>query len=52
MGRLCRGAHEIGIHAPLFLHGWVVEGFMGWVVVGGWGNGGGEWGSGGGMSVQ
>ena len=53
MGRLCGGAHEIsGIHAPLFLHEWVVGGFMGWVVggwccvMGGWWggwNGGGEW---------
>ena len=32
MGRLCEGAHEIsGIKAPLFLHGWVVGGFLGWV---------------------
>ena len=41
MGRLCGGAHEIsGIKAPLFLHGWVVGGFWGWVggggVVAGW----------------
>ena len=35
MGRLCGGAHEIsGIKAPLFLHGWVLGGFLGWV--GGW----------------
>ena len=35
MGRLCGGAHEIlGIKAPLFLCGWVVGGFLGWV--GGW----------------
>ena len=35
MGRLCGGAHEIsGIPAPLWLHGWVVKGFMGWVGVG------------------
>ena len=33
MGRLCGGAHGIsGIKAPLFLHGWVVGGFLGWVV--------------------
>ena len=32
MGRLCGGAHEIsGIKAPLFLCGWVVGGFLGWV---------------------
>ena len=32
MGRPCGGAHEIsGIKAPLFLHGWVVGGFLGWV---------------------
>ena len=32
MSRLCGGAHEIsGIKAPLFLHGWVVGGFLGWV---------------------
>ena len=35
MGRLCGGAHEIsGNKSPLFLHGWVVGGFLGWV--GGW----------------
>ena len=35
MGRLCGGAHEIsGIKAPLFLQGWVVGGFLGWL--GGW----------------
>ena len=34
MGRLCGGTYEIlGIPAPLCLHGWVVGGFMGWVVV-------------------
>ena len=34
MGRLCEGTHEIsGIHALLFLRGWVVGGFMGWVGV-------------------
>ena len=39
MGRLCGGVHEIsGIKAPLFLHGWVVGGFLGWV-----GRGGGVW---------
>ena len=33
--RLCGGANEIlGIPAPLWLRGWVVGGFMGWV--GGW----------------
>ena len=32
MGRLCGGAHEIsGIKAPLFVCGWVVGGFLGWV---------------------
>ena len=37
MGRLCGSAHEIsGIKAQLFLHGWVVWGFLGWVVVVGW----------------
>ena len=41
MGRLCGGAHEMsGIPAPIFLCGWVVEEFMGWVggvlVRGGW----------------
>ena len=31
MGRLCGGAHEIsGIKAPLFLHGWVGGGGVGW----------------------
>ena len=25
-----------GIKAPLFLHGWVVGGFLGWVVGWGW----------------
>ena len=35
MGRLCGGAPEIsGIKAPLFLHWWMVGGFLGWV--GGW----------------
>ena len=35
MGRTCGGAHEISsIHAPLFLHGWVVGALMEWV--GGW----------------
>ena len=28
-----------GIKAPLFLHGWVVGGFLGWVFVGGDGSG-------------
>ena len=38
MGRLCGGAHDIsGIAAPLWLHGWVVGGFLGWV---GWVYGG------------
>ena len=33
MGRLCGGAPEIlGIPAPLCLCGWVVGGFMEWVV--------------------
>ena len=33
MGRLCGGAHEIsGIRAPRFVCGWVVGGFLGWVV--------------------
>ena len=37
MGRLCGGAYEIsGIKAPLFLHGWAVGGFLGWVVGGWW----------------
>ena len=32
MGRLCGEAHEIsGIKVPHFLHGWVFEGFFGWV---------------------
>ena len=36
MGRLCEGAHEISdIPAPLWLCGWAVGGFMGWVVIGG-----------------
>ena len=36
MGRLCGGAHEIsGIPIPLWLCGWVVGGFLGWVG-GGW----------------
>ena len=40
MGRLCGGAHEIsGIPAPFWLNGWVVGGFLGWVVVG-WVSGG------------
>ena len=41
MGRLCGGTHEIsGIKAPLFLCGWVVGGFLGWVGGGGVGGGG------------
>ena len=32
-----------GIKASLFLHGWVVGGFLGWVFVG-WVVGGGWWG--------
>ena len=33
----CGGAHEIsGIPAPLWLHGWVVGGFMGWMGGGCW----------------
>ena len=40
MGRLCGGVHEIsGIKAPLFLHGWVVGGFLGWVGGGAVGSG-------------
>ena len=47
MGRLCGGAHEIsGIKALLFLHGWVVGGFLRWVVVSGVGNWLGGWGGG------
>ena len=45
MGRLCGGVHEIsGISAPLWLHAWVLAGFMGWVGlgVGGGGLGGGQ----------
>ena len=35
MGRLCGGAHEIsGIPVQLWLNGWVVREFIGWVVVG------------------
>ena len=43
MSRLCGGAHEMsGIPAPLWLCGWVVGGFMGWVgeCVLMWGGGG------------
>ena len=33
IGTLCEGAHEIsGIPAPLCLCGWVIGGFMGWVM--------------------
>ena len=46
MGRLCGGAHDIsGIPAPLWLCGWVVGRFLGWVgwVSGGVGGGGVGW---------
>ena len=48
MGRLCGGAHEIsGIPVPLWLHGWMVGGFMGWMGFGVGGGGvGGDVGSG------